>query len=137
VGDDSCACQVLTCFTCFTVFALLVQAYVLTGTKVQILTPAGAVSSMNTSGNVESGSRFTCFTRTKVQILTQLLRGIREHFFQGAGRRRYRGRSVQVCSRMLTYAHVCSRMLTYAGRRRYRGRGVQVLSRMLTYADVC
>ncbi len=40
-----------------------------------------------------------------------------------------------VCSRMLTYAHVCSRMLTY-------GQVMvtvfaDVCSRMLTYAHVC
>jgi hypothetical protein len=54
----------------------------------------------------------TCFTGTKVQIMTQQERRCnrRMQCFRFLETVAY----ADVCSRMLTYAHVCSRMLTYA-----------------------
>ncbi len=70
--------------------------------------------------------QFTCFTSTKVQLLTpSALQEQCQHTYTG-GCSRMRTYA-HVCSRMLTYAHVCSSMLTYA----------HVCSRMLTYAHVC
>ncbi len=63
-----------------------------------------------------SGTQFTCFTSTKVQIMTP-----EEWIWEPRW-----CCAVGDCSRMLTYAHACSRMLTS-----------HVCSRMLTYAHVC
>jgi nicotinamidase-related amidase len=59
------------------------------------------------------GTQFTCFTGTKVQILTHLA-STRE------------GSKWSASKRMLTYADVCRRTLTYAD-----------VCCMLRYADVC
>ena len=83
-----------------------------------------------------SGAQFTCFTGTKVQILTQnvlrvpLQRHTQRHT---AGKRKGGVRTVGCWARhtgpagMLTYAHVCSRMLTFA----------HVCSRMLARMAGC
>jgi hypothetical protein len=85
--------------------------------------------------HLRAGTQFTCFTGTKVQILTQLRLGPQP--LHAAWRMLT---CAHACSRMLTHAHVCLccrldhaqldecwRMLTYA----------DVCWRMLTYADVC
>ena len=67
-------------------------------------------------------AKFTCFTSTKVRILTaEELRGR----CWGRGRR-------AASTSMLTYAHVCWRMLAYA-----QVLGSRVTSRIYESADVC
>ena len=78
--------------------------------------------------HISIGAQFTCFTSTKVQILTRSR--CRLHVMLHVGSICLHT-SAHVCSRMLTYAHVCSRMLA----------GCMTCSKsarfFVTYAHVC
>jgi hypothetical protein len=79
-------------------------------------TGAAKAVQLGSKGNSCSvGTQCTCFTGTKVRILTQqALNGGMAG--RGANSRRRMLAYADVCWRTITYADVCWRMLTYAGR---------------------
>jgi hypothetical protein len=74
------------------------------------------------------GTKFTCCTSTKVQILTaEELAGFEQHVMPTYA---------HVCPRMLTYAHVCL-YFSYCEAGFEQKVIHNVCRRVLTYADVC